>query len=56
MKTKISLSIVAIALLSIAFFWTPQTSPKVLEVTQEASFYSIKCTVAKYLLGNVDTT
>ncbi|MCK0134083.1 hypothetical protein [Arenibacter sp. S6351L] len=56
MKTKLSLSILAIVLLAIAYFWTPQTSPKVLEVTQEASFYSMKCTVAKFLLSNVDTT
>ena len=46
----------AIILLAISYFWKPQTSPKVLEVTQEASFYSMKCTVAKYLLSNVDTT
>ena len=42
--------------MAIAYFWTPKTAPKVLEVTQEASFYSMKCTVAKYLLSNVDTT
>ncbi|RAJ15634.1 tetratricopeptide repeat protein [Arenibacter echinorum] len=56
MKTKLSLTIVAIVLLAISYFWKPQPAPQVLEVTQEASFYSMKCTVAKYLLSNVDTT
>ena len=56
MKTKLSLTILAIVLLAISYFWTPQNTPQVLEVTQEASFYSMKCTVAKYLLSNVDTT
>ncbi|MEQ8220169.1 MAG: hypothetical protein RIM68_07655 [Arenibacter sp.] len=56
MKTKLSLTILAIVLLAISYFWTPKTTPQVLEVTQEASFYSMKCTVAKYLLSNVDTT
>ena len=56
MKTKLSLFLVAIILLAITYLWKPQSSPEVLVVTQEASFYSMKCTVAKYLLSNVDTT
>eukprot|EP01089_Gocevia_fonbrunei_P019943 TRINITY_DN7228_c0_g4_i1.p1 TRINITY_DN7228_c0_g4~~TRINITY_DN7228_c0_g4_i1.p1 ORF type:complete len:577 (-),score=112.77 TRINITY_DN7228_c0_g4_i1:593-2323(-) len=56
MKTKLSLFLMAIILLAITYLWKPQSSPEVLVVTQEASFYSMKCTVAKYLLSNVDTT
>tara|TARA_R110002050_G_scaffold188574_4_gene323200 strand:+ start:7201 stop:8931 length:1731 start_codon:yes stop_codon:yes gene_type:complete len=56
MKTKLSLSIFLLVLLAISLYWKPQTTPEVLEVTQEAGFYSMKCTVAKYLLSNVDTT
>ena len=46
----------ALALLPLVYYWTPEPTPEVLEVTQEASFYSMKCTVAKFLLSNVDTT
>lgn len=56
MKTKLSLLIIALALLPLVYYWTPEPTPEVLEVTQEASFYSMKCTVAKFLLSNVDTT
>ncbi|MCK0145028.1 hypothetical protein MWU78_05165 [Arenibacter sp. F26102] len=56
MKTKLSLLIIALVLLPLVYYWTPEPTPQVLEVTQEASFYSMKCTVAKYLLSNVDTT
>ena len=56
MKTKLSLLIIALVLLPLVYYWTPEQRPEVLEVTQEASFYSMKCTVAKYLLSNVDTT
>jgi len=56
MKTKLSLLIMALALLPLVYYWTPEPTPEVLEVTQEASFYSMKCTVAKFLLSNVDTT
>ncbi|MCK0188510.1 hypothetical protein [Arenibacter sp. F20364] len=56
MRTKLSLAILTVILLSLVYYFTPQPSPKVLEVTQEASFYAMKCTVAKYLLSNVDTT
>lgn len=56
MKTKLSLLIIALVLLPLVYYWTPEPTPEVLEVTQEASFYSMKCTVAKFLLSNVDTT
>ncbi|WP_297795225.1 hypothetical protein [uncultured Eudoraea sp.] len=56
MKTKSSLLILAIGLLALIYFLQNQNEDKKLDYSQKASFYSIKCTVAKYLLEDVDTT
>jgi tetratricopeptide (TPR) repeat protein len=56
MKTKSGLIILAIGLLALVYFLPRQIGEKNLDHSQKASFYSIKCTVAKYLLSNVDTT
>jgi tetratricopeptide (TPR) repeat protein len=56
MKTKLSLVILAIIVISLVYYVAPDPEPKVVAVPQEAGFYAMKCTVAKYLLNNVDTT
>ena len=56
MKKKSGLIIIAIGLLALVYFLPGQIGEKNLDHSQKASFYSIKCTVAKYLLSDVDTT
>ena len=56
MKTKSGLIIMAIGLVALVYFLPGQIGEKNLDHSQKASFYSIKCTVAKYLLSDVDTT
>ncbi len=54
MRTKMSFAVIAILLLSLTYFLS--TGDNNSDRTQNASFYTIKCTVAKYLLKDVDTT
>ncbi|WP_281540749.1 tetratricopeptide repeat protein [Maribacter aestuarii] len=56
MKTKMGFAVIAVALLMLIYFFVPKSTEKSLDNTQKASFYSIKCTVAKFLLSDVDTT
>ena len=56
MKTKTGFAAIVIALLSLVYFLNLTTTEKPLDRSQNASFYSIKCTVAKFMLGEVDTT
>jgi tetratricopeptide (TPR) repeat protein len=56
MKTKMGLAALAASLLILVYFLVPRPAEKNLDDTQKASFYSIKCTVAKFLLNDVDTT
>lgn len=56
MKTKFSLAVLMVTVLTLIYFLVPQSTEKNLDNTQKASFYSIKCTVAKFLLKDVDTT
>ena len=56
MKTKMGLAVLAVTLLTLVYFLVPQSTEKSLDNAQKASFYSIKCTVAKFLLTDVDTT
>ena len=56
MKTKIGLLLLAASVLIVVSFLIPTSKEKSLDDTQKASFYSIKCTVAKFLLNDVDTT
>ncbi len=56
MKTKLGLVLFAAALSYAVYFVTSNTSEKALDPSQKASFYGIKCTVAKFLLKDVDTT
>lgn len=56
MKTKMGITVLAVTLLTLVYFLTPNPTEKRLDNTQKASFYSIKCTVAKFLLTDVDTT
>ncbi len=56
MKTKMGLAVLAVTLLTLVYFLVPQSAEKSLDTTQKASFYSIKCTVAKFLLSDIDTT
>lgn len=56
MKTKTSLAILAAILFSLAYFLIPSSTDRQLDNSQKASFASIKCTVAKFLLSDVDTT
>ncbi|PIB25300.1 tetratricopeptide repeat protein [Maribacter sp. 4G9] len=56
MKTKKGLAVIAVTLITLIYFLIPNTTENSLDNTQNASFYSIKCTVAKFLLTDVDTT
>ncbi len=56
MKTKRNLVIIAIVLLSTVFFFLFQRTNHNSNPIQKAGMNSIPCTVAKYLLGPVDTT
>ena len=54
MRTKMSIAVIAVLLLSFCYFLSSEDKKS--DKTQNASFYAIKCTVAKYLLNDVDTT
>tara|TARA_R110002051_G_scaffold103728_1_gene176197 strand:- start:1552 stop:3282 length:1731 start_codon:yes stop_codon:yes gene_type:complete len=56
MKAKISFLVMAIAILSIVFYVDLLQEENTSEKSQNASFNFIKCTVAQYVLQNVDTT
>ncbi len=55
MKTKLTYILLGIVLISSAYFFTRDSEEPSLDPSQKASFYSIKCTVAKFLF-EVDTT
>lgn len=55
MKSKFKIALVGIAMLIGVLFFIQKSEKKNLDASQKASFYSIKCTVAKYLF-EVDTT
>lgn len=56
MKAKISFLVMAIAILSIVVYVDLFQEENTTEKSQNASFNFIKCTVAQYVLQNVDTT
>ncbi len=56
MKSKTNLFIIAGAFLTLLFLVLPTTQKKQQDPSQLASFGAIKCTVAKFLLEDVDTT
>ena len=55
MKTKVSYLLVGVMLIALGFIYLENTKKEEIDPSQKASFYSIKCTVAKYLF-EVDTT
>ena len=55
MKTKISYLLAGVILIALGVIYLENTSENEIDPSQKASFYSIKCTVAKYLF-EVDTT
>ena len=55
MKTKISYLLAGVILIALGIIYLENTSKNEIDPSQKASFYSIKCTVAKYLF-EVDTT
>ncbi len=55
MKTKLTYILLGIILVSSMYFLTRSSEEPTLDPSQKASFYSIKCTVAKFLF-EVDTT
>ncbi len=55
MNTNARIGIIAVVVCAVIFL-LPQNDEKVTDPSQKASFYSMKCTVAKYLLSDVDTT
>ncbi len=55
MKTNARFVILAVSVCAVIFLLIPNAE-KGADPPQNASFYSIKCTVAKYLLSDVDTT
>ncbi|NAS12027.1 tetratricopeptide repeat protein [Poritiphilus flavus] len=56
MKTKLSLVLCAAVIVLAVYLETSSKPESSYEASQKASFYGIKCTVAKYLLKDVDTT
>jgi len=56
MKPKAKVFIIAGAFLTLLYLLVPTTSKKQKDPSQLASFGAIKCTVAKFLLEDVDTT
>ena len=56
MKTKITLLSTAILLLIVVWYLSPSSTEQAKLASQQASLGSIKCTVAKFLLSDVDTT
>lgn len=56
MKTKITLVSTAILLLIVVWYLSPSSTEQAKLASQQASLGSIKCTVAKFLLSDVDTT
>ncbi|MGB5821179.1 MAG: hypothetical protein WBG90_16965 [Saonia sp.] len=56
MKTKMNLAVLLVALVTLVYFLIPSSKENQLDRSQQASFNFIKCTVAKYLLTDVDTT
>ncbi|MGB5170324.1 tetratricopeptide repeat protein [Eudoraea sp.] len=56
MKTKVSFTFIILGIAIIIYFLLPKADEPQLDPSQQASFYSIKCTVAKYLLEDIDTT
>ncbi len=56
MKPKVRLLAVLLGIATIVYLLLPVTEEAQLDPSQQASFYSVKCTVAKYLLEEVDTT
>lgn len=56
MKTKITLVSTAILLLIVVWYLSPTSAEQAKLASQQASLGSIKCTVAKFLLSDVDTT
>ncbi|MEB8330423.1 hypothetical protein OO009_13755 [Flavobacteriaceae bacterium KMM 6897] len=56
MKAKISFLVIAMALITIVVFVDLSQEENTSEKSQNASFNFIKCTVAQYVLQNVDTT
>ena len=55
MKTKIGGALIVLGLVALGY-WVSLGDSQNNEDKDQASFYSIKCTVAKYLLSDVDTT
>ena len=55
MKTKISYLLAGVMLIALGIIFVENNKKDQLDPSQKASFYSIKCTVAKYLF-EVDTT
>ncbi len=56
MRLKTILAVLAMGLLCLVLYILPTFTHTAKDASQQASFYSIKCTVAKYLLTDVDTT
>ncbi|MGI9547819.1 MAG: tetratricopeptide repeat protein, partial [Flavobacteriaceae bacterium] len=56
MKSKTLPILIGLALAALVYFALPNFMESTIDQSQKASFYSIKCTVAKYLLSDVDTT
>ncbi|MEK6155162.1 hypothetical protein WIW50_17965 [Flavobacteriaceae bacterium 3-367] len=56
MKTKMNLALLGVALVALVYFLIPSSAENRPDKSQQASFNFIKCTVAKYLLTEVDTT
>ena len=56
MRSKAKVFIIAGAILTLLFLLVPTTPQKQKDRSQLASFGAIKCTVAKFLLDDVDTT
>ena len=56
MKSKAKLLVIATAILTLLYLLLPATPTQQKDPSQLASFGAIKCTVAKFLLEDIDTT
>jgi len=56
MKTKLNLAVLILGLLSIIYFIVPKLTEEKIESTPKVAMNFIKCTSAKFLLSDIDTT
>jgi len=56
MKSKIFLAIFAVALIGITYYYAPISDRTAATASQRATFGAVGCTVANFMLGDIDST